>query len=285
MTGIGHYVIGSCVADELKFSVLLSVYINDSLDQLVSAVESVIGQTRPPDQLVIVLDGPVSEPVREFVESLKQEKEFFCTVLDLKKNVGLGVALKFGLDYCEHDLVARMDADDISVATRFEKQLDFLRDHPEISVLGGNIVEFDEHATLGGRAVAQEPRDVMRLARRRNPVNHVTVMFRKTAVLAAGGYRDFPTYEDYDLWIRMIRASFLIFNLSSELVFVRAGNDMANRRRGFQYLKNDFRFFLYLYKTRFISGLDFGLALLIRIPTRLGGRTLTKLIYSLLRKR
>ena len=81
------------------------------------------------------------------------------------------------------------------------------------------------------------------MARQRNPVNHVTVMFRKTDVLAVGGYRDFPTYEDYDLWIRMIRASFLIFNLSSELVFVRAGNDMANGRRGFQYLKNDFRFF------------------------------------------
>jgi len=276
---------GFCVADKLKFSVLISVYINDPLEQLASAVESVIDQSRPPDQLVIVLDGPVSDQVKEFVESLKREKKVLCTVLDLKNNVGLGVALNFGLEHCEHELVARMDADDISVATRFEQQLDFLRNHPEISVVGGNIVEFDEHSTLGARAVAQEPRDVIRMARQRNPVNHVTVMFRKTDVLAAGGYRDFPTYEDYDLWIRMIRASFLIFNLSSELVFVRAGNDMANRRRGFQYLKNDFRFFLYLYKTRFISVLDFGLALLIRIPTRLGGRTVTKSIYSLLRKK
>lgn len=273
------------MVDNLKFSVLISVYINDPLEQLVSAVESVIDQSRPPDQLVIVLDGPVSDQVKEFVESLKREKEVLCTVLDLKNNVGLGVALKFGLEHCEHELVARMDADDISVATRFEQQLDFLRNHPEISVVGGNIIEFDEHSTLGARAVAQELKDVIRMARQRNPVNHVTVMFRKTDVLAVGGYRDFPTYEDYDLWIRMIRASFLIFNLPSELVFVRAGNDMANRRRGFQYLKNDFRFFLYLYKTRFIGGLDFGLALLIRIPTRLGGRTATKLIYSLLRKR
>jgi len=273
------------VADNRKFSVLISVYINDPLEQLVSAVESVIDQSRPPDQLVIVFDGPVSDQVKEFVESLKPGKKILCTVLDLKNNVGLGVALKNGLEHCEHDLVARMDADDISVATRFEQQLDFLRDHPEISVVGGNIIEFNEHSTLGARGVAQEPKDVMRMARHRNPVNHVTVMFRKTAVLAAGGYRNFPTYEDYDLWIRMIRASFLIFNLSSDLVFVRAGNDMANRRRGFQYLKNDFRFFLYLYKTRFISVLDFGLALLIRIPARLGGRSVTKLIYSLVRKR
>ena len=273
------------MADNLKFSVLISVYINDPLEHLVSAVESVINQSRPPDQLVIVLDGPVSDEVKEFVESLKREKEVLCTVLGLKNNVGLGIALKFGLEHCEHELVARMDADDISVATRFEQQLDFLRNHPEISVVGGNIVEFDEHSTRGAREVAQEPKDVISMARQRNPVNHVTVMFRKTDVLAVGGYRDFPTYEDYDLWIRMIRASFLIFNLSSELVFVRAGNDMANRRRGFQYLKNDFRFFLYLYKIRFISVLDFGLALLIRIPTRLGGRIVTKSIYSLLRKK
>ena len=124
------------MADNLKFSVLISVYINDPLEQLVSAVESVINQSRPPDQLVIVLDGPVSDQVKEFVESLKREKEVLCTVLDLKNNVGLGIALKFGLEHCEHELVARMDADDISVATRFEQQLDFLRNHPEISVVG-----------------------------------------------------------------------------------------------------------------------------------------------------
>ncbi len=273
------------MADSLKISVLISVYINDPLEQLVSAIESVICQSRVPDQLVIVLDGPVSDQVRGFVESLKRERDVPCTVLDLKDNVGLGVALSVGLKHCEHDLVARMDADDVSVWTRFEQQLDFLRDHPEISVVGSNIIEFDEQSTLGTRSVFQEPKDVMVMARRRNPVNHVTVMFRKAAVLAVGGYRKFPTYEDYDLWIRMMKASFLIFNLSSELVFVRAGKDMVDRRRGLQYLKNDFQFFWYLYTTRFISLLDFGLALLVRIPVRLGGQSVTRLMYVLLRKR
>lgn len=268
-----------------EFSVLISIYISDSFECVKSAIDSVIDQSLPPSQLVIVLDGPVATQVRSFVFAIEQRRSISCTVIELERNVGLGNALKLGIDACSFDLVARMDADDISVRSRFEQQITFLRQNPEVSVVGGNIIEFDSDTILGQRIVKRNSGEVSDMFRIRNGINHVTVMFRKADVLAAGSYRDFPSYEDYDLWIRMVNHSFLLANIDSVLVFVRAGDDMIKRRSGLHYLKKDFRFFWHLKQIEFINIGDLLKALLVRVPVRMCPNLVGRLVYSRLRKK
>ena len=220
----------------MHFSVLLSVYKSDKADEVAYALDSVLNQTMKPDQIVLVLDGPVSEELNELIKSYTS-KEKLINVVPLDKNVGLGKALSIGLTHCKYEYVARMDSDDFSLPVRFEKQVAFLEAHPEIDVLGGQIAEYDstmEHE-LAVRTVPITMEEISDRMRIRNGMNHVTVMYKKSAVLTAGNYQHCPYFEDYYLWCRMIKAGYVFHNLDSVLVNVRTGESMYQRRGGKAY--------------------------------------------------
>ena len=224
-----------------KFTVLMSAYKNDNAEDLKKAVESVsINQKLYPDEIVIIIDGPVPEKLSETINNLKTRIPIIRTHR-LNKNTGLGNALNIGINLCSHELIARMDADDISLPDRFKKQISFMDAHPDIAVVGGQISEFigNEDNIVGYRNVPLNPQDCRKYYQDRDPLNHMTVMMRKSAILDAGNYLPWHLDEDTYLWGRLLKKGYEIANLPDVLVNVRVGDAMYARRGGWKYFKSD----------------------------------------------
>lgn len=225
----------------MKFSVLISVYEKEEPLFFEQSLRSVlIDQTKIPDELVIVKDGPLTIGLEEVINKYQDKFSNIVKIVSLKENKGLGEALKIGLEHCSHELVARMDSDDISICTRFEKQIDFMKDNPNISVVGSYISEFysDPWDLKFTRITPQRHNDIKSMLKRRNPMNHVTVMFRKSDVQNVGGYKHLFYLEDYYLWARLIGHGFNLGNIEETLVSVRTGEDMYKRRSNPEYIKS-----------------------------------------------
>jgi glycosyltransferase involved in cell wall biosynthesis len=172
----------------------------------------------------------------------------------LKENQGHGVARRTSLQNCSYDIVALMDADDISIPTRFEKQLSMLSSDTELSIVGGNISEFVdiEEQIVGYRNVPSKDDDIKKYLKERCPMNQVTVMFRKKDVEQAGGYIDWYCEEDYYLWIRMCLQNMRFANIPEVLVHVRVGKEMYRRRGGLRYFKSEMKLQKYMLKNNLI---------------------------------
>ena len=164
------------------FSLLMSVYSGDDPDNLRSALNSVYElQTRKPDQIVIVVDGPVSKDLEETIEGFRSSHTNVTHVEWCKSNNGLGLALRIGTEYCTGQYILRMDADDLSVPSRFAEQADFAIKNPDIDAFGGYIEEFNK---IPGdlrrtRVVPLDEKEIRSVLRQRNPMNHVTMCIKK----------------------------------------------------------------------------------------------------------
>lgn len=223
------------ILNEIKFSVSICVYKNDNPQHFKEAIESIINQTIKPDEIVLVVDGPVPLSINSIIKFY--EKEDFFYVIRLLENVGHGDARRIGLQQCKYELVALMDADDISLPDRFEKQLKCFEEDTTLSVVGGNIKEFVETKDniIGIREVPQEDIEIKKYLKKRCPFNQMTVMFKRSEVKRAGGYKDWYHNEDYYLWIRMYLSKSKFKNLKDYLVLARVGTEMYQRRGGIKY--------------------------------------------------
>lgn len=225
----------------MNFSVLMSVYRNDKPEDFRTAVESIsIMQTVMPNEIIIVVDGPVPENLEETIKSLASEIKTI-RVLWQEKNQGLGMALQIGMEAVSNDLVARMDADDISVPDRFEKQIAFMAANTSVVVSGGQISEFIEspNNVVGHRNVPISVEDCRNYYQDRDPLNHMTVIMRKEAVMDVGNYQPWHLDEDTFLWGRLLEKGYKIANIPDVLVNVRVGSQMYARRGGWKYFKSD----------------------------------------------
>lgn len=189
-----------------SYSVLMSVYAKENANYLSAAIESMLCQSCPPTQFVLVCDGPLTPALDKVIIDFTAAHPDLFRILRLPENQGLGFALQEGLSACECQLVARMDSDDIALPLRMEHQLAAMVADPCLDVVGGQIAEFvgDPRNIQGYRMVPISPEEVRQRAVRRNPINHMTVLFRRDAVLAAGNYQDMKGFEDYFLWGRML---------------------------------------------------------------------------------
>lgn len=269
----------------IPFSLLMAVYKNDSPEFLAQALDSVVANTCQPAQVVVVKDGPVSPELDRVLE--KFSEQLSLDLVSLPVNQGLGPALQAGVLACREEWIARFDSDDICEPTRFEQQLAYIASHPDVSLLGGQIREFEsqpQHA-YASRNVPLEQAAIYRYARTRNPFNHMTVIFRKSAVLAAGNYQNDPLYEDYALWIRMIMLAQNVANLPAVLVYARAGNNMFRRRGGWKYAWNETRFQYGFYRNGFLSLPQLAVNLASRVPVRLVPNQARAFIYRHLLRR
>ncbi len=223
------------------FSVLMSVYAKDRPSWVRQALDSVLTNTVKPTEVVTVIDGPIPPELQavltDFSAKYPQVKLF-----PLEKNGGLGPALAYGIAQCTHELVARMDADDISLPDRFEKQLAYFAAHPETAVLGGQIQEIDGESLqpVAIRTVPQTDREIKMYLRMRCPFNHMTVMYKKAAVVAAGNYQPFHLMEDYYLWARMAAKGYQMGNLPDIVLNARVDSAMYGRRGGWKYFKSNY---------------------------------------------
>ena len=221
-----------------RLSLLLPVWAGDRPDFLTDAFRSSVdAQTRRPDQVVIVRDGPVPAALSERIAELAAASPVPVDVVELEHNVGLGPALDAGLAACRHDVVARMDADDISLPHRFAVQLPIIESG--VDVVGSGLLEFgdDPDDVVGARTVPTDPTEIVRRARFATPFNHPTVVYRRPLVIGVGGYGDFAKMEDYLLWAKLILADARVANVAEPLVKYRVGAGAYARRGGLALLR------------------------------------------------
>lgn len=226
-----------------NYSVLMSVYEKADPGQLREAIRSMTEQTVRPGDFVIVCDGPLREEQNRVLADFERKHPGLFQILRLPENVGIGAAANAGLAVCKFDLVAKMDADDIAVPERCEKQLAAFKENPDLSVLGGWIAEFAENprAPFAVRKVPAEDWEIRRFARRRQPFNNMTVMYRRRAVLAVSGYGSYRRGEDYDLYLRLLHAGYRAGNLQEVLVNARVNRSAMTRRAGWGTIKGCIR--------------------------------------------
>ena len=261
------------------FSLLLSVYDGDRPDYLRRAVRSAVDdQTVRPDQLVIVRDGPVRAELAECLDELRASSRVPVTYVPLDRNAGLGPALDEGLAASWFDVVARMDADDVAMPHRFEVQLPLIED---ADIVGAGLLEFvaDTDDIVGQRVPPTHPGQIARYARVHDPFNHPTVVYRRSAVLAAGGYGDFPLMEDYALFARMLQSGARPVNVAEPLVFYRVGATAYKRRGGTSLLRSELRLQREFVRSGFISRAGYARNVLVRGTYRMIPWWLRRAVY------
>lgn len=236
----------------MNFSVLMSLYARENPCSLYECLESISRQSVLANEIVLVLDGPIGPELRDVVEQWNERLPI--KIIPLVENVGLGRALNEGINHCTCEWIFRMDTDDICVENRFELQVRYIRKNPGVSIFGGQIEEFENKpGDLGVRRdVPIDQEDLCEYMKFRNPFNHMTVAYKKEAVEAVGGYMHHMWMEDYNLWIRLWAAGVKFGNMPQTLVLARAGMTMLSRRRGFPYLKSEWK----LAKLKLSTGLQ-----------------------------
>lgn len=270
-----------------QYSVLMSVYYKEAAEHLQTAMESIWKQTIPADEFILVCDGPLNKDLNEVIEKM-DETHPELLVVRLRKNVGLGNALNIGISYCRNEIIARMDSDDISRPDRCEQQLDVFRKNPKISICSGIVEEFSvstEH--IEARRIPPETHnEIVDFAKKRNPFNHPCVMYKKSAVEAAGGYHDFYLLEDYYLWIRMLQKGSIGYNIQKPLLWMRAGSDMYKRRAGWKYAESQRALFKYMRDNGIISYMHYIESVTIRGVSSIAPNWMRRFVFrKVLRKK
>jgi glycosyltransferase involved in cell wall biosynthesis len=268
--------------DDYRFSVLMSVYSKDEPLFLDAALKSIRTQTVLADEIVLVKDGKLTDDLEKILSRYDSEFEGRLKIVPLKENGGLGHALNIGLEHCSYELVARMDADDISISDRFEKQLNVFRKDKNISVTSGNISEFDK---MPGdlkvfRKLPETHDEILKFSKSRCPVNHPCVMFKKKDILAVGSYIIMASFEDYYLWVRLLHAGYKFYNLPDVLLHFRTGNNMIGRRSGWTYLRREKAFLSNMHSIGFINFKEYILLAVTRLPLRILPKKLLIFLYS-----
>lgn len=219
-------------ASNLKYSVLMTVYTKDNPDYFALSLDSMINQTCKPDEIVIVKDGPIRKQLQDIIDSRKN-RQVKIIQLQLPVNKGLGLALNDGIKICKNELIARMDADDYSMPNRCELQLKMFEKYPDLDIIGCPVDEFvdDIDNVVGCRNVPYTNDEIYAFAKKRDPFNHPTVMYKKSVVLKAGMYSDYRKNQDTDLWIKMLSNGAQCMNLKEHVFRFRFDSDTYRKRK------------------------------------------------------
>lgn len=268
------------------FSLLMAVYDGDSPAFLHDALQSVLDNTVQPNEVILVVDGPINDGLSRVIENFLPILPIQSVNLD--KNEGLGRALHRGILACKHEWIARFDSDDICFPDRFEKQLLFIEQNLEVDAFSAPIIEFEKELTEGPFVVREVPRGhsaILGYAKWRNPLNHMSVMFRKSCVLQAGNYQDEPSFEDYSLWLRMLLNGAHLDNMDEVVVYARAGAAIQDRRGGLRYIKRELDMHRKMLKWGFISFPQFILMLVLKSLIRISPSKLRFIFYHAFTRR
>lgn len=266
----------------MPFSVLMSLYAKEHTDYLRQSLESVFNQTLPPDEVILVEDGPLTSELYSVVNEFAQ-KHNELKIINIEKNGGLGRALNEGLKHCSHELVARMDTDDISLPDRFEKEVSFMNSHPEIDVCSAWIAEFDEDNPDDIISIKKLPEthdELYKYGKFRCPINHPVSIFRKKAVIDSGSYQHIRLFEDYYLWGRMMVKGYKFHNIQETLLKFRLSPQMYSRRGGLKYALTEINLINKFRKIGYVDFLSSVFAIISRFIVRIIPNSTRKLIYT-----
>lgn len=240
---------------DFKFSVLMPIYYKENPDYFKVAIDSIINQTLKPDEIVIVEDGKLTDELDKIIKFYKTQFPDLFNIVSLDNNVGQGEARNAGLKVCKYNYVALMDSDDISAPDRFEKQINYLKEHPQVDVIGSNITEFEgaPENIISRKVVPLSHDEIFHFGKWRSPMNNMTVVYKKDKVLKAGGYNTFNFGEDYYLFSKMLMNGAKFYNLEECLVNARAGSRMLAKRVGVKRILQEIQLFWKFYRMGYIN--------------------------------
>lgn len=263
-----------------SLSVLITIYDKESPDHFEQCLEGLVVQTMPAEEVVIVKDGPIRYELERVIEYYKHQLPI--VLIQLQKNQGQGVAANVGMLYCSHELVARIDSDDICIPERFARQRVFMCENPDIDVLGSSILEFNVTPKDGVnvRKLPSHHEEIASFAKSRSPINNMSAMLRKPAVLKAGGYKPWRGFEDYYLWVKMLMAGSKFSNIDEVQVYARCGNGMQSRRGGLEYAVLEAKLFVQFRRLGFLTTYECIKNIVLRCPFRLLPVTIRSLLYQ-----
>ena len=264
----------------MEFSVLMTVYDKEKPYNLRKSLLTSYQQTIKPTEIILVCDGELTQELYDEIERIKSEIPIL-KVYQLDTNVGSGPASRFGVEKCNTDLIARMDSDDYSVETRFEKQIKAFEENPNLIMVGTNILEKNTEFTAL-KTVPEKTEEIREYSKFRNPFNNPSSMMKKEYILKVGNYRKFRYLEDYDLTMRLIHDNptkdFL--NIQEPLVIMQTNNSSYLRRGGLLYVKTEFFLQIDFYKRGYISKVELCRNIFIRNIVRVMPNSMRKLIYK-----
>ncbi|WP_279254442.1 glycosyltransferase [Ruminococcus sp. Marseille-P6503] len=240
------------------YSVLMTVYDKELPANLNESLESMLMQTYPPDELVLVCDGKLTCELNIIAKSFESEFKDIIKIIRIDENVGAGMANNAGIKACRCPIIVKMDSDDISLPDRCAKQIILLATHPELDIVGTFIEEFNgetgETVSIKKMPVKQE--QILKYARRRNPFNRQTVAFRKSAAESIGGYSDIRSCEDYEFIVRLLQSGAVGQNIPEPLVRYRISDENFKKRGSWKYTKDFIKVRRIIHKAGFSSFTD-----------------------------
>lgn len=265
-----------------KYSVLMTVYEKDNPVFFELALDSIVKQTLKPDEIVLVCDGDLTEEQNKIIKNYEEQNSELLRVIRLEQNRGLWNALNIGLGACKNRFIARMDADDIAKPDRCRIQLRIFQKNPYLEYLGSYVDEFVEtpEKVVSVRKVPSKRKEIEQFAKRRNPFNHPSVMYKKDAVLKVGGYREMKRCEDYDLAVRLIMNGIHCGNIPVSLLYYRLTEDSFERRRNWNNTKGFISVRYSNWRRGFCSVFDFLITSLVQLILFCMPVSVTKCVYQ-----
>lgn len=217
-------------AVDVRVATITAVYAAVDPGHLKEALTSVRVQTLRPCEVLVVADGPLTDELEGVIAEMKDELPL--TLMRLPRRSGAGRARQAALQAASADWIAVVDADDVSLPERLERQVRAARER-RLDLVGSAVEEFDahDHTVLGVRRFASDHETLLALLRTRNPFNHPSVVVDRRRALEIGGYQHLPYLEDYDFCARVAAAGGRIGNLEDVLVRYRGGRSSQGRRR------------------------------------------------------
>ncbi|WP_264535058.1 glycosyltransferase [Flavobacterium sp. N1736] len=266
-----------------KFSVLMSVYIKENPNCLRQSLESVCTQTLKPNEIILVKDGHLNNELDDVINEYVIRFPLLFIVVELPKNKGLANALNEGMKYAKHEIIARMDSDDICMPERFKIQVNYLIDN-NLDIVGGQIIEFSKNIedVVSIRMVPVYHDEIVQFMKFRSPFSHPTIVFRKKSFQLLKGYDNTIFPEDYDFFVRAYLAGFKFGNVKENVLYFRLGENLSEaikRRWGRKYAVNEMKLYKKFLKLGFFNYFDFFKVLVFKIPLRIMPFSLYSYIY------
>lgn len=267
-----------------KFSVLMSIYHKEKAVYFHRAMQSIWDeQTTKPNEIVLVQDGELPDELSQCIDEWKNKLKDSFRVVALKHHVGTGNALNTGLKQCRYPLIAGMDSDDISLKDRFTKQLAIFKTH-QVDVVSAWVGEFktDENHISSYRKLPQYHSQIIQFSKKRSPINHPAIMYKKSIIERVGGYPDRIWLEDYYLCVKLALGGAKFYNIQTPLVNMRIQGQFS-RRRGLRYAISEYHLQKDIFELGFINVFEFIRNIILRFTVRIMPKKIVAMIYKKLR--
>ena len=265
--------------EETKVSVLMSIYSKEKAEYFRKSLDSLLNQTYLPEEIVLVKDGPLTKELEQVIEEYKNKINM--KIVPLEKNKGLGLALREGVLNCSNEIIIRMDTDDIMHPNKILEQIKIFNRNKDLILVGTNGYDFNKNQNdiLSERILPEKNEDILKFSKRRCPFIHAGIGFKKSYVIKAGNYQDCFWFEDYDLFLRMLKIG-KGYNIQENLLYIRSNFDVYERRGGILYIKNEIKALTKFYKEGYMNTYYYLTNIVVRLGVRICGNNLRRIIYK-----